>query len=280
MSPMRFEVRILVAEDERLGQMVAAGMLEAFGCRVDLARDGGKAVEMSGQNPYDLIFLDLSMPVMDGIEAARAIRGRERGGGRRIPLIAMTGHTREEERERCRAAGMDDFLSKPITAEDMGALLSRWLAPRPPGEEEGDGEEGRRAAQPPSEAEGKQRREGEETEPGVHLPTLLKLGRLQEEDEDDVVKEMAEIFLREAPRHLSAIRESMGRADAASMEVAAHTLKGSSTILGARRMAALSGGLEEMAAAGEVLGAGPRLAQLEAEFRRVRRELEAEPWKR
>ncbi|MDO3377220.1 transporter substrate-binding domain-containing protein [Geoalkalibacter halelectricus] len=124
-------VRILLAEDNSVNQLVAVRMLEKMGARVDAVGNGAEALKALEERPYDLVFMDVSMPEMDGFEAVRAIR-RESSGVRdsRIPVVAMTAHALEADRRRCLDAGMNDYLSKPIDAQALAAMLDKWL-PRP-----------------------------------------------------------------------------------------------------------------------------------------------------
>jgi len=118
--------RILVAEDNPVNQKVAVKMIEKLGYRVDIAGNGCEAVEASERIPYDLILMDCHMPEMDGFEATRKIRARKLGV-RHIPIIAMTANAMQEDRDRCLAVGMDDFLSKPVMSKSLAAVLDRWL---------------------------------------------------------------------------------------------------------------------------------------------------------
>ncbi len=117
--------RVLVAEDNPVNQLVAVKMLERLGCRVDVVGDGVEAIEMSERFPYDVIFMDVQMPVVDGLEATRRIRQRERDRGRRHFIVAMTANAMAGDRERCIEAGMDDYVSKPVTPAALAAALER-----------------------------------------------------------------------------------------------------------------------------------------------------------
>jgi CheY-like chemotaxis protein len=119
-------VRVLVAEDNPVNQKVAVRMLERVGLRPDVAGDGREAVTMCAFLPYDLIFMDCQMPEMDGYTAAAEIRKRQRPDGR-VAIIAMTAEAMEGARERCLAAGMDDYIAKPVRLEDMTEALKKWV---------------------------------------------------------------------------------------------------------------------------------------------------------
>jgi PAS domain S-box-containing protein len=121
---LRPGMRVLVAEDNAVNQKVAARMLERMGCHVDMAGNGLEALVMVSQLPYDVVLMDVQMPEMDGITATRSLRAQ---GFADLPIIALTANNREADREECRAAGMSDFLAKPIRYEDLHACLSRWL---------------------------------------------------------------------------------------------------------------------------------------------------------
>ncbi|MCQ3950525.1 MAG: hypothetical protein DPW14_12010 [Planctomycetes bacterium] len=118
--------RVLVAEDNAVNQKLAIRMLEKLGCRVDVAANGQEAVTMVHQLPYDVVFMDCQMPVMDGYEATRRLRQNQNGGPRPF-VIAMTAHAMQGDREKCLAAGMDDYISKPMKLEDVEAALKRTV---------------------------------------------------------------------------------------------------------------------------------------------------------
>jgi CheY-like chemotaxis protein/HPt (histidine-containing phosphotransfer) domain-containing protein len=124
---------ILVAEDQPVNWLLAERMLSKRGHRVDHAVNGEIALEMLETGGYDLVFMDCQMPVLDGYAATRRVRERERAGGRRhLPIIAMTAHAMAGDREKCLAAGMDDYVAKPISRARVDAMLARWLAEREP----------------------------------------------------------------------------------------------------------------------------------------------------
>jgi hypothetical protein len=130
-APKRLQARVLLVEDNEVNQWVAAAMLENLGCKVHLADNGRKALEALSTGCFDLILMDVQMPVMDGYEATRVIREQEtKGCGKhpRIPIVALTANAMEVDRQACLEAGMDDFLSKPFTLDSLHGVLDRWLS--------------------------------------------------------------------------------------------------------------------------------------------------------
>jgi CheY-like chemotaxis protein len=126
-------IRVLVAEDSAVNQLIARVMLERVGCVVELASDGDAAVAAALARRFDVVLMDLSMPGRSGIEATAAIRRAEAGGRRRTAIVAMTAFALREHRARCLEAGMDDHLAKPFTAEALAGMVERW-ARRPVGQ--------------------------------------------------------------------------------------------------------------------------------------------------
>jgi hypothetical protein len=121
--------RVLVAEDEPVNRLIVITMLERLGCVVDAVSDGAAAVERAGEVLYDAIMMDCRMPVLDGLAATPAIRGFD-GEAARTPIVALTANAMEGDRDRCLAAGMDDFIAKPVTLEELAAALRRvWPEP-------------------------------------------------------------------------------------------------------------------------------------------------------
>jgi PAS domain S-box-containing protein len=121
--------RVLVAEDNSVSQLLAAEVLKRLGCMVDVAGNGREAVDACQRLPYDLILMDCDMPVMDGFEATRQIRALEEGTERHVPIVAMTASALQGDAEKCLAAGMDEFLSKPLRLQQLSQVISTWLKP-------------------------------------------------------------------------------------------------------------------------------------------------------
>jgi CheY-like chemotaxis protein len=123
--PVAHGPRVLLAEDNVVNQTLALRLLEKLGCRVDVVGNGRDAVAAVARGEYALVFMDCQMPEMDGFEATAAIRQGETGS-RRVPIIALTASAMQGDREACLAAGMDDYLSKPLGQRDMERMLRRW----------------------------------------------------------------------------------------------------------------------------------------------------------
>jgi CheY-like chemotaxis protein len=123
-KPCGDRLRVLLAEDNPVNQKVATRLLEKMGCQVEVARNGREVLDMLHGIPYDVVFMDVHMPEMDGLEAAQTIREREMHGSR-LPIIAMTASALAEDQERCIAAGMDDFISKPVKLKQLRQIVAR-----------------------------------------------------------------------------------------------------------------------------------------------------------
>jgi CheY-like chemotaxis protein len=254
--------RVLLADDNETNQMVAVRMLDRIGCRTDVVASGREALEAAGRIPYDLVLMDCQMPDMDGFEATRAIRRREEGGGDRVPIIAMTASALQGDREKCLAAGMDDYLPKPVKIEDLDRVVARWL----------------RAAAPTR----RRTRGGAAAPSGAAARTLgaLEGGVLAEVDTaspDDrkFLMELVETFRTASRRTLQKARQAATRGDAAGLERAAHSLRGNTGSIGARALADLCRTIEEEARRGAVAQAAALLDDLDAGLRQVRDALES-----
>jgi two-component system, sensor histidine kinase and response regulator len=128
-APNMQAVRVLVAEDNAVNQLLVRRMFEKLGIRIDLAANGREAVKMAGELQYDIIFMDCAMPELDGYEATALLRNQSHGA--RVPIIALTANAMSEDRTRCLDAGMDDHLTKPVRVEDIRRALVRWVFERP-----------------------------------------------------------------------------------------------------------------------------------------------------
>jgi PAS domain S-box-containing protein len=216
--------RVLVVEDNAINQLVAEGMLRRLGYDVTLAGNGSAAVSWVASEPerFDAILMDCQMPVMDGFDATRAIRAQEEDG-RRTPIIAMTAAALTEEREQCFAAGMDDFLTKPVDPARLESVLAHWVTRQP--------------ATAPADREQVASRLGELQAMGLEPALLAQLV-----DAYDVV-------VRDS---LSAVREAVRTADHAEAGRQAHALRGAASNLGLAGLVELCRAVEAAAADGEL----------------------------
>ncbi len=254
----RFRARVLVAEDNRVNQMVAVKMLEKLGYRADVAADGQEAVEaLFSLVPYAAVLMDVQMPEMNGYEATAEIRRREREdpNGRRTPIIAMTANAMQGDREKALSAGMDDYVAKPVKPEELDAALERWI-PRY--------DEETLASEEATDGAGALPDDATETLDSSVIEGLFDLGG------DELLEELADLFLEDVPPRLEALREAIGSGDAPSVGQVAHALKGSSGNMGATRMASICAKLEAVGISEDLTKAPKLLDQLEAEFSRVR----------
>jgi PAS domain S-box-containing protein len=236
-------LRILVAEDNELNADLLEQLLTRRGHRAWLARDGREALDLAGQRPFDLLLLDVHMPELDGFQVVRAIRERERVAGGRLPVVALTARARPQDRERCLAAGMDDFLAKPIQAADLWAAIDRAVLRR----EEGAGTRDEGKAGAPSAAP--------LLDPRVILAACGGDAAL--------LGKMCQVLRARLPEHLKAVQGALRAGDAPRLREAAHKLAGTvgtfSTAAGA-----LASGLEDHAAEGRLEEARPLAERLEA----------------
>ena len=245
-------LRILLAEDNVVNRKVALRMLARLGCQAEAVPDGYDAVAAVEGGTYDVVLMDVQMPGLDGFEATAAIRAREGTSGRRIPIVAMTAHAMQGDRERCLASGMDDYVSKPVRLTELARVLAGWAARL-----------GRGA--PPAQ---------------VPRPTgpVFDAERLREAcgDDADFRRHVLADFLATLPAAVSAVEEAVSAAAAARLGASAHSLKGSCYAIGADAAATAAEALERLGRRGELAEAGALLARLRGELGRLRSAVEAE----
>jgi two-component system, sensor histidine kinase and response regulator len=249
--------RILLAEDNEINQQVAVGMLEALGHRVDVVSDGAEAVTAVANTAYDLILMDCQMPGMDGFEATAAIR-RQAPPDKRVAIVAMTANAMQGDRERCLAAGMDDYLRKPVSRDRLQELVERWLTHAPQGAN-GDAEDSAPRA-------------------SVIAPVPLddaaqpfNMGQLESIIGRDLAlkRRYLELFEHTTRPLLTRLGAAMAGHEAEAIGRLAHELKGSCGSIGAVQMAELSGRLERLDAHEAWPVAEQLYRDLEAAFERA-----------
>ena len=254
-------VRLLVAEDNPVNQRLVRTQLGKLGLRPDIVANGREAVEAMQRTPYDVVLMDCRMPEMNGLDATVAIRAAE-AGQRRCQIIAMTANALDRDRRRCLEAGMDDYLAKPLHLDDLRDALERALERRSP-----------RLAQGAPALEDIMPLEADEEGP-LRLDVLDALrGDLQTPGDGGEFAEIIDLFLGNARRNCNAVRDALASGDRQSLELAAHSLKGSSSTMGAVRLAALCASLEEAGHTGALERAATLAERLDTELDLVQREL-------
>ena len=225
--PAAAPLHILVAEDNEFNAQLLEQLLARRGHRVRLATNGREALALAGEGGFDLLLLDVHMPELDGFQVVQAIRERERTAGGHLPVIALTARSRNEDRERCLAAGMDDFLTKPIRPAELLAAIDRVLAGRP-------------ASEAPL---------ASSTEPGILVDPDTLLAAC--DDDPVLLDKLIRIFQNNVPGSLARVQEAITRQDPAHLRESAHQLRGLLSTFSpkAAQAAAL---LEAMGAGGEL----------------------------
>ncbi|MCP8999092.1 response regulator [Pseudarthrobacter sp. RMG13] len=256
--------RILVVEDNEVNQLVACATVTKFGYAVDVVADGAEAVAATASTRYAAVLMDCHMPVMDGFEATRVIRRREAS---HLPIIAMTAGALDGDRERCLAAGMDDYLSKPVDAAELEAALARWVPEEagPSSPERPDSSQVDDAPQLLAVTGG--------GAPALDADRLAMLRGLGPEDGLGLLPATTEAFRNDVPARLAALREAVTDGGGPDLAQTAHALKGAAANIGATAVASLCGELEAMGRSGRLDGGPQLVSRLEAELVRVDFEL-------
>ena len=235
------QANILLAEDDEINQMVAGEMLRRLGHGVTLVSTGTEAVALLKEARFDLAFMDIQMPEMDGFDATAAVREHEKGAGRHTPIVAMTAHALKGDREACLQAGMDDYVTKPIKIDALREVIGRWVqsprdrsaGPEKPTDIAGSG------GGKPADAQG---------EPPMDLADALErvLG------DRAFLSRMVSDFIAKLPEYLDPIDNARAAGDTVQLSRAAHRLKGASASLGAKPLSEAARLLETEAGAGDL----------------------------
>jgi len=244
--------RILIVEDNTVNQKVVLFMLQKLGLRADIAANGQEAVDAAARIPYDVILMDCQMPEMDGFEATAEIRRRERaqGSATRTPIIAMTANAMPGDREKCLAEGMDDYLAKPVTSDDIMAMLQRWLPVRAAGT-------------------------AVENTPDQDMATSdgppVDLGRLQGiyKNNEKAVQELLGIYLETTRELIAQLEQAIRLRDAKAAARLAHEIKGASAYIAAEQVLRLARGIEAAAKKAEWESVERTFEELEPAFIRA-----------
>ncbi len=248
----RGAMRILLAEDNITNQQVAVGILKKLGLRADAVANGAEAIKALETLPYDLVLMDVQMPVLDGLEATRRIRDRSsQVRNHEVAVIAMTAHAMQGDREKCLEAGMNDYVSKPVSPKVLAEALEKWLPKEPtrectPGEPEthisaGTGEAG--------------------------APVFDKTGMMSRlMDDEDLAYTVVAGFLDDIPRQIAVLKGYLDAGDTENVERQAHSIKGASANLGGEALRAAAFKVEKAGKGGSVEAIKARLPELEKQF--------------
>ncbi|MGE3310572.1 MAG: PAS domain S-box protein [Limisphaerales bacterium] len=273
-------LRVLVVDDNDMNRRVVRGMLERMGAKADTAASGPDAIQACSNQRYDLVLMDCQMPGMDGYEATRRLRLLEAeekpGSGEpprpRIPIVALSANALEGDREHGIAAGMDDYLTKPLRQPDLARVLRSMgtplVVPEPNDGGSSPARSGAPTSQPPTQVpSGSPPGSGPAKPAEQDLPVVdpEPLNALASPDEPNLVAEFIQDYLREAPQRLAAMEAAVAAADPARIRAESHNLKGSSSYMGAARLVRACGALEASARSGD-------LSRIQEQMEAVRRE--------
>lgn len=251
------EMRVLVVEDNQVNREVALEMLKRLGVAADAAENGEEALCRLRERHYDLVLMDVQMPRMDGYEVSMRIRTPGSGvQNPNVPIIALTAHALTSDRERCIAAGMNDYLPKPLRFSALAATVQRWAG---------------RSSSLPEKGGGGGRQEGRGTPWRQALLARFAFDR-------ELVRTAIEAFLADTPCQLRALREALERQDRAEAERVAHTIKGSASYMGGEGLSAAAAKIERMLHSGECMKPEEWLPELESQYTFLAAELSREGW--
>jgi CheY-like chemotaxis protein len=224
-------LHVLLAEDNLVNQKLAVRLLEKAGHTVAVTGNGREALDAIAHTNFDLVLMDVQMPVMGGFEATALLRERERGTGRHLPVVATTAHAMKGDREQCMAAGMDAYLAKPIQADELFSVLAELF--------------------PPTAAKTAEPQDSAQTGPGRTRVWDPDLALANAGGDPELRRELTEIFLEESPRILTQLAEAITARDAPTAARLAHGLKGSAATVGAAAARDAAQRLEEAGTAGD-----------------------------
>ena len=247
--------RMLLVEDNPINQRVALRILERLGFQADTASNGIEAIKAIEKASYDLVFMDIQMPEMDGFSATAAIRQMEPALGRHVPIVAMTAHAMAGDRERCLEAGMDDYISKPLDRKELVNIIKRMLH-LPTAKE---------TSPPPSSPQDSE-----------HAARAFDKGALLErlEGDEEFCREIIAMFLIDVPEQLQKLRRALDENQVSEIILRAHTLKGSAANVAAENMRQAAYALEMAGRSGDLKQAGELYIALEKEFKHLKAVLE------
>ncbi|KVZ11810.1 hybrid sensor histidine kinase/response regulator [Burkholderia stagnalis] len=278
--------RVLLVEDNPVNQQIALAMLEDTGYAVEVAENGREALDRLLEDRFDVVLMDCQMPLMDGFEATQWLRLREaETGAARLPVIALTANAISGDRERCLAAGMDDYLSKPFSRDTLLQMLARFARggarSMAQAREGASDAAGAGAADSASDVPAQAAAEAASTAPDddtnvIDRKALDALRALQRPGRPDVLTRIIDQFDLDAPRLIAGMHAAVAAGDADALKLASHTLKSSSANVGAHALSVRCREIEQLARAADVAAAASLVAGAAADFARAQAVLRAQ----
>ena len=258
----KLPLRILVADDNAINQKVAVRILQQLGYAPEVVDNGREVLDRLDREPFDFIFMDVMMPEMDGLEATRMLRKRQMGGDHfnyqsRIIVCAMTAHAMAGDREKCIAAGMDDYLSKPVRPKDVRDMLEKWA-----GKFMSDA---KTPATPVAETAA--------VEPAVDMDRMLDLT----DGNNDSLRELVEMYLKQTHKQFEQVRVAISENNADTVRRVAHSCAGASATLGMTRLVPKLRELERLGTTGALPGATEIFESAVREYALIQEFLKANP---
>jgi two-component system sensor histidine kinase/response regulator len=252
---------ILLVEDNLINQQVALGILQIQGYTVTVVNNGKEALDAHAQGAFDLVLMDCHMPEMDGFEATREIRVRERTMGKRVPIVALTANAMAQDREACLKAGMDDHLSKPFSMLTLQNMLDKWMP---------------QSAAAPAQAPDTAARTSGKAGGVLDRQVLEQLGKVLTNGKPELLTRVINLYLVESPKLLLKLKQAAGASNAPEIANSAHSLKSSSANVGAKALSRYCEDLEASARRADTEEARKIFAKVEAEHRSVQKALNEE----
>jgi len=275
----RLPLRVLLVDDNSINQRVAARIVQQLGYKPDLAYNGKQAVDAIDRQPYDLVFMDMMMPEMDGLEATRVIRERQKDSAAHpnyrsnIFIVAMTAQAMPADRERCLTAGMDDYLAKPIRPNDVRVVIEKWATRVHAPPEEPPASTPEESATPPAPAAPAAVPVEPPAEPAVDMSRMIDLTG----GDEMTMRELVEMFRTQTSHQLQQIEDAVQANDANTVGQVAHSCKGASATLGMARFASTMLRLEKLGKSGKLDGAPELCMEARRGFNEVETFLAAQP---
>ena len=250
--------KILIAEDNLINQQVALGILNNFGLKADVVENGEEACKALEKTTYSLVLMDIQMPVMDGLDATKAIRSKKSGEcNYMIPVIALTAHALTADKEQCFAVGMNDYITKPIIPQNLALTLRKWLP----------FQDGDSIKDEISDSEN----ENSLTSIQEEIPIFDRNGMMARlMNDEELAKSLVQAFLEDTPKQLKLLNEFFAKKDLKKIELKAHTIKGSSAIMGGERVRIVAQKMEEAANQKKIANLKLFLVELESEFEQLK----------